>query len=217
MAFNPIAIAGAAIGGALGFLSARERNKALERAARISQKRINKLMVQTRMDAALRVEQMSRAAQTALGARLNVSPEHLGSLDAVALQIDGVFSDTDAIREERDRRLEAFGAEKMNIATEATNQSQNEILAALSGGFRGFQTGAGLGSAIDEAVAAGQISEVDAQMRKLQLQEQEANAATANLLLKFDQKRMGDAAENVGRSRKAVQDFQTVGRVVQFR
>lgn len=217
MALLPIAIAGAAIGGAFGFLSARERNKALERASRISQQRINKLMVQTRMDAALRVEQTSRAAQTALGARLNVSPEHLGSLDAVALQIDGVFSDTDAIREERDRRLEAFGAEKMNIATEATNQSQNEILAALSDGFRGFQAGAGLGSAIDEAVAAGQISETDAQMRKLQLQEQEANAATANLLLKFDQKRMGDAAENVGRSRKAVEDFQTIGAVRQFR
>lgn len=211
---NPIAIAGAAIGGALGFLEAKERNKAIERASRISQQRINRLMVQTRMDSALRVEQMSRRAQTALGARLNVSPEHLGSLDAVALEVDGVFSDTDAIREERDRRLEAFDAEKLNIATEATNQSQNELLAGLQGGLRGFQAGAGLGSAIDEAVAAGRISEAAGQQRKLQLQEQEANTEFANLRLNFAQKRQGDLLDDVGRSR---QSLRTVGKVVQFR
>lgn len=214
MAFAPLAIAGAAIGGLFGFLGAKERNKAIERASTISQKRLNKLMAQTRMDSALRTERLSREAQAFLGSRLNVSPEHLGSLDAVALQVDGVFSDTEAISEERDRQLEAFQAEKLNIATEATNQSQNELLAGIQGALGGFQAGAGLGGAIDEAVAAGQISDFSTQQRALQMEEQRASTAFANLRLKFAQKRQGDRLEDLGRSRRALD---VIGNVVQFR
>ena len=212
-----LAIAGAAIGGALGFLSAKERNKAIARAAATSQQRINRMMAQSIMDSALRVEQQSRQAQAALGAGLNVSPEHLGSLDAVALQVDGVFSDTDAINEERDRRLEAFGAERTNISTEATNASQNEILAGLQGGLRGFQAGAGLGGAIGEALTASEISDFSGQSRALQLEEQQANTRVANVRAAFAERRMGTASENAGRSRAAVEALRQVGAVRSFR
>lgn len=214
MAFAPLAIAGAAIGGLLGFLGAKERNEAIRRASQISQKRLNKLMAQTRMDSALQTERLSREAQRFLGSRLNVSPEHLGSLDAVALQVDGVFSDTEAISEERDRQLEAFRAEKLNIATEATNQSQNELLAGLRGGLAGFQAGAGLGGAIDEAVTAGRISDFSSQQRALQLEEQQASTTFAKLRRDFAQKRQGDLLEDLGRSRRALN---VIGNVVQFR
>lgn len=212
-----LAIAGAAIGGALGFLSAAERNKAIAKAARTTQQRLNRLMAQNIMDSALRVEQQSRLAQASLGASLNVSPEHLGSLDAVALEIDGIFSDTDAINEERDRRLEAFGAEKTNIATEATNASQNEILAGLQGGLQGFQAGLGLGGAIEGAQAAGEISTFSAQDRALRLEEQQANTRMANVRAAFAERRMGTAAENVGRSRQALEALRQVGAVRSFR
>jgi len=213
MALLPIAIAGAAIGGTLGFLSARERNEAIARASQVSQERINKIMMQTRMDSALRVEQTSRAAQRALGARMNVSPEHLGSMDAVALEVDGVFSDTDAINEERDRRMEAFIAEKQNIATEASNQSQNELLAGASGALQGFQAGAGLGGTIDEAIAAGRISDFSAESRALQLEEQRANTSSATMRRDLLAKQGGDLREDVGRARAG---SHAVGNVVLF-
>jgi hypothetical protein len=128
--------------------------------------------------------------------------------------VDGVFSDTEAINEERDRRLEAFGAEQANIAIEATNASQDEILAGAQGALRGFQAGMGLGGSVDEAIASGRISDFSAESRALQLEEQRANTSSANLRRDFLAKRGGDLREDVGRARGATR---AVGNVVLFR
>lgn len=204
MAILPLAIAGAVIGGVFGFGKARSRNKAIRQAALLNQARINKFMVQTRMDSAIQTEQLSRAAQKALGAVMNTSPERQGSLEALALDIGGVFSDQFAIDTERDRRLEALGAEKQNIATEATNASQNETLAALTGALSGFQVGGQTGGTIDQAISSRRLSQFSSEIGGLQLREQRANTGLAEFQFNNRDRIMGNAQEDVDRGNSSV-------------
>lgn len=217
MSIFPLAIAGAIIGGGLGFGQARARNKAIERAALISQRRINKLMVQVRMDSAISTEQLSRAAQRALGGALNMSPERQGALDAIGFEIDGIFSDQIQIELERDRRLEALGADKINIATEATNSSQNLLLAGLGGAFEGAQAGLSLGSAISEAQTQARTADLARQEGEIGLQRSQIGLQTDRLNFDAAFNRLGTTRRLVGGARRALGSFgRTSGTVVQF-
>ncbi len=204
MAVLPLAIAGAAIGGGFGFLQARSRNKAIRQTALLNQRRINKFMTQARMDSAIETEQLSRAAQQALGARMNTSPERQGSLEALAFDISGVFSDQFAIDTERDRRLEALGAEKLNIATEATNASQNLTLAAISGALSGFEVGGQTGGTIDQAISSGKTSQFSSEIGDLQLREQRANTGLAEFNFSNTTRIMGNANDDLDRGTRSV-------------
>ncbi len=214
MGIFPLAIAGAIIGGGLRFGQARARNKAIERAALLSQQRINKLMVQVRMDSAISTEQLSRNAQRALGGALNMSPERQGSIDAIGFEIDGIFSDQIQIETERDRRLEALGADKMNIATEATNSSQNLLLATFGGVLEGVQSGLSLGSAISESRTQARTADLARQEGELSLQRSRTQLQTARLDFDFSNVRFNRTRRLVGGAERAVG---AVGNVVQFR
>ncbi len=204
MSIFPLAIAGAIIGGGLRFGQARARNKAIERAALTSQRRINKLMAQVRMDSAISTEQLSRRAQQALGGALNMSPERQGSIDAIGFEIDGIFSDQIQIETERDRRLEALGADKINIATEATNNSQNLLLAGLGGAFEFGQAGLSLGSAISEAKTQAFTADLAKQQGELGLQRSQIQLQTAKLDFDFTNSRFNRTRRLVGGARRAV-------------
>ncbi len=214
MSIFPLAIAGAVIGGGLRFGQARARNKAIERAALTSQRRINKLMVQVRMDSAISTEQLSRRAQQALGGALNMSPERQGALDAIGFEIDGIFSDQIQIETERDRRLEALGADKINIATEATNNSQNLLLAGLGGALEGGQAGLSLGSAISEAQTQARTADLARQQGEVGLLTSQTRLHTANLDADFASNRLINQRRLTGGARRSVG---AVGNVVQFR
>ena len=217
MSIFPLAIAGAVIGGGLRFGQARARNKAIERAALTSQRRINKLMAQVRMDSAISTEQLSRAAQRALGGALHMSPERQGSIDAIGFEIDGIFSDQIQIETERDRRLEALGADKINIATEATNNSQNLLLAAAGGALEGAQGGLSLGSAISEAQTQARTADLAKQQGELGLLTSQTGLQTARLDADFAFGRFSGQRRLTNRARRAVGGFgRTSGNVVQF-
>ncbi len=204
MAVLPLAIAGAVIGGGFGFLQSRSRNKAIRQAALLNQRRINKFMTQVRMDSAIETERLSRAAQKAMGAVMNTSPERQGSLEALALDIGGVFSDQFAIDTERDRRLEALGAEKQNIATEASNASENLTLAALSGALKGFGVGGQTGSTIDQAISSSRTSQFSSEIGGLQVREQRANTQFAEFRFNNRDRIMGNAASAVDRGNSSL-------------
>ncbi len=218
MAAFPLAIVGAAIGGTLSFFQAQARNAALRRAALLSQQRLNKMMAHVRFDAALETERASRDAQTALGARTNVSPEHQGSLEAAALQVDGIFSDTLAISEERDRRLEAFGFEKMNIATEATNQSVNVALATAQGAFGGVTSGLSFGLSLDQAFSQRRQAALSSEAGDISLERARGATSGATVGRDFRLRMQGNFLEDNDRSRSALDDLnarlRSVGRAI---
>ncbi len=214
MSIFPLAIAGAAIGGGLAFGQARARNKAIERAALTSQRRINKLMGQVRMDSAISTEQLSRQAQRALGGALNMSPERQGAIDAIGFEIDGIFSDQFQIETERDRRLEALGADKINIASEATNNSQNLLLAGLGGAFEGAQSGFSFGSAISGAQTQARSADLARQQGEIGLLTSRTQLQTARLDAGFSLGRVNNQRRLTGGARR---DVRAVGNVVQFR
>ncbi len=214
MSVFPLAIVGAVIGGGLRAFQASERNKAIEKAALTSQRRINKMMAQVRMDSAISTEQLSRNAQRALGGALNMSPERQGALDAIGFEIDGIFSDQIQIEIERDRRLEALGADKINIATEATNNSQNLLLAGLAGAAEGAQLGFGLGSALSEGQTQARTADLAKQQGELGLQTSRANLQTADFDRAFAFNRLGNQRRLTGGARRS---NRAVGNVVQFR
>ena len=184
MSIFPLAIAGAVIGGGLRFGQARARNRAIERAALTSQRRINKLMAQVRMDSAISTEQLSRNAQRALGGALNMSPE---------------------------RQL---GADKSNVATEATNNSQNLLLAAAGGALEGAQGGLSLGSAISEAQTQARTADLAKQQGECGLATSQVQLSTARMDARFAFNRLNNQRRLTGGARRSVG---TVGNVVQFR
>ena len=214
MSIFPLAIVGAVIGGGLRFAQARARNKAIEKAALTSQRRINKLMGQVRMDSAISTEQLSRNAQRALGGALNMSPERQGAIDAIGFEIDGIFSDQIQIETERDRRLEALGADKINIATEATNNSQNLLLAGLGVPLGASHVGFGLG----RGLSAGQTpARADALARpdgEFGISPSQSRLRTADLDAGFAFNRLSRSRRLVGGARRSAG---AVGSVVQFR
>ncbi len=214
MSIFPLAIVGAVIGGGLAFVQARARNEAIEKAALTSQRRINKLMGQVRMDSAISTEQLSRNAQRALGGALNMSPERQGAIDAIRFEIDGIFSDQIQIETERDRRLEALGADKINIAAEATNNSQNLLLAGLGGALQGAQLGFSFGSAISEAQTQARTADLAKQQGEFGLGQSQTGLQTANLNAGFMFNQLGSSRRLVGGARRSVG---AVGSVVQFR
>ena len=214
MSVFPLAVAGAVIGGGVAFAQARARNKAIERAALMSQQRINKLMVQVRMDASISTEQLSRQAQRALGGALNMSPERQGAIDAIGFEIDGIFSDQLQIDIERDRRLEALGFDKINIAAEATNNSQNLLLAGLSGAFQGAQSGFSFGSAISGAQSQARSADLARQEGEFGLARSQTQLQTSIFERDFAFNRLNNSRRLVGGARRSVG---AVGNVVQFR
>ena len=214
MGIFPLAIVGAVIGGGLRAFQASERNKAIEKAALTSQRRINKLMAQVRLDSAISTEQLSRNAQRALGGALNMSPERQGALDAIGFEIDGIFSDQIQIEIERDRRLEALGADKINIATEATNNSQNLLLAGLAGAAEGAQLGFGLGSSLSEGQTQARTADLARQAGEFDIQRSQGNLRTTQLDAGATSNRLTRTRGLVGGARRS---NLAVGNVAQFR
>ena len=127
-----------------------------------------------------------------------MSPERQGSIDAIGFEIDGIFSDQIQIETERDRRLEALGADKMNIATEATNSSQNLILATFGGVLEGVQSGLSLGSAFSEARTQARTADLARQEGEFGLGTSAIRLQTARMDFDFSSNRLSSQRRLLG-------------------
>jgi hypothetical protein len=142
-----LAIAGAAFGAH----QAQRANKALRKATTISQRRIDEMITQARVNRLLRTAALAREAQTALGAALNVAPSSLSALETIRARIvSGAASDQFAIDQEIQRQEAAFQAEKENVVAAAISNNQNVLLAGLSGAVSGFGAGTDVSAGLAE-------------------------------------------------------------------
>lgn len=177
----------AGVGGLVGALQARSRNKAIRKAARESQRRLNDAITQVRFDRLRNTAQLARQAALTLGNVQNALPSSQSLTETLASNlVANVASDQFAIDEASRRQVEAIRAEKQAIATEASNQMLNPVTAAILGATSGFEGGMELGSQMvqrrqAEALAAAQRQTIgyDEQLQRLQLQTADAYRTAA--------------------------------------
>lgn len=154
-------IAGAAIGAGIGVLAARGKNKRLQEVALRRQRRVNQKITQMRVNRLIAMDSLARAGRVALGDSLNAAPHNLAVVETLASRVvANVARDQDTIDINLERGELASEAEKQDIAAETSSQTQNPILAGLTGALQGALTGASFASAIGSAVQAGQENEI---------------------------------------------------------
>ncbi len=145
-------------GATLGVLGARATNKRIFALARLNMRRVNQKITQMRVNRFIEMDTRAREGRVALGDAAAGTTHNLAVIEMLASRlVANIARDQDTIDLNLERGELAAEAEKKNIALEASSQTQNKLLAGLTGGLSGALTGAQLGSAISGAVQEGQL------------------------------------------------------------
>lgn len=177
MSAFPAILAGAQ--GALSLAGTLRANRAIERAADISQERIDQEITQSRVNALMQTDRLAVEGEQALGAVLNSTPRTTGTLEAVASRIAaGIGVDQFAINEELRRREESLQAQKESIVASANSRMRSPILAAAQGALGGFSQGTAIASGFQALSAAGQAAQQSAAIGEAQIDLAEAAQQT---------------------------------------
>lgn len=157
-------IAGAVVGGVLGGIGQRSKNKAIKKAAFAAQGQLNLRINQAKVQFADNVRRRSAVGQMMISESRNRfgAQTGLSISERLAAMAADMTVDTEALKAGIEARLSDIAFEKTRIAAGATAQSGAVGLAALEGAIAGAQAGASLESSLSnlkQAKAATKLME----------------------------------------------------------
>lgn len=153
-------LAGFAIFAVIGFLGQEKQNKAIAKASKLSQERVNLHLTNMRVNHLLEIVQIAHRGQKALGNVLNaLSSRGISKLESISNQIvDATSLGTWAQFTSMEREDENARQQREIIAARASAGQTSPIVTALGDGAKGFQIGVQAASAFQSAAEAREMN-----------------------------------------------------------
>ena len=153
-------IAAFAVFSVIGFLQQRKQNKAIAKASKLSQERVNLHLTNLRVNHLLQIVQIAQRGQKALGNVMNsLSSRGIAKLETIMNQIvDATSLGTWAQFTSMEREAENARQQREVIAGRAAAGQTNPVIAAVGEGAKGFQIGIAAGAAYESAAEAREMN-----------------------------------------------------------